>query len=142
MQETFIEIKSLDADARGVGHLENDDGSQGKVVFVEGALPGERVSYEVTRKKKNWEAGRMLTLGRASAMRIEPRCQHFDYCGGCSMQHLEPTAQVAMKQRTLEDNLWHLSKVKAENIMRPLHGPTWGYRFRARLSVRWVPTGG
>ncbi len=55
------------------------------------------------------------------------------------MQHLEPTAQVAMKQRTLEDNLWHLSKVKAENIMRPMYGPTWGYRFRARLSVRWVP---
>ncbi|MFC5461992.1 23S rRNA (uracil(1939)-C(5))-methyltransferase RlmD [Massilia niabensis] len=138
MQETFIEIKSLDADARGVGHLENEDGSQGKVVFVEDALPGERVSYEVKKKKKNWEAGRMVTLQRASSMRVEPRCQHFGYCGGCSMQHLEPTAQVAMKQRTLEDNLWHLSKVKAENIMRPMYGPTWGYRFRARLSVRWV----
>jgi 23S rRNA (uracil1939-C5)-methyltransferase len=138
MQETFIEIKSLDADARGVGHLENEDGSQGKVVFVEDALPGERVSYEVKKKKKNWEAGRMVTLQRASSMRVEPRCQHFGYCGGCSMQHLEPTAQVAMKGRTLEDNLWHLSKVKAENIMRPMVGPTWGYRFRARLSVRWV----
>jgi 23S rRNA (uracil1939-C5)-methyltransferase len=138
MQETFIEIKSLDADARGVGHLENEDGTQGKVIFVEDALPGERVSYEVKRKKKNWEAGRMLTLQRASSMRVEPRCEHFGYCGGCSMQHLEPTAQVAIKQRTLEDNLWHLSKVKAENIMRPMYGPTWGYRFRARLSVRHV----
>jgi 23S rRNA (uracil1939-C5)-methyltransferase len=138
MQETFIEIKSLDADARGVGHLENEDGSQGKVIFVEDALPGERVSYEVKKKKKNWEAGRMVTLQRASSMRVEPRCEHFGYCGGCSMQHLEPTAQVAMKQRTLEDNLWHLSKVKAENIMRPMYGPTWGYRFRARLSVRHV----
>jgi 23S rRNA (uracil1939-C5)-methyltransferase len=138
MQETFIEIKSLDADARGVGHLENEGGSQGKVVFVEDALPGERVSYEVKKKKKNWEAGRMVTLQRASSMRVEPRCQHFGYCGGCSMQHLEPTAQVAMKGRTLEDNLWHLSKVKAETIMRPMYGPTWGYRFRARLSVRWV----
>ena len=138
MQETFIEIKSLDADARGVGHLENEDGSQGKVVFVEDALPGERVSYEVKKKKKNWEAGRMVTLQRASSMRVEPRCQHFGYCGGCSMQHLEPTAQVAIKGRTLEDNLWHLSKVKAETIMRPMYGPTWGYRFRARLSVRWV----
>jgi len=139
MQETFIEIKSLDADARGVGHLENEDGSQGKVVFVEDALPGERVSYDVKKKKKNWEAGTMVTLQRASSMRVEPRCRHFGYCGGCSMQHLEPTAQVAMKQRTLEDNLWHLSKVKADNIMRPMYGPTWGYRFRARLSVRWVP---
>jgi len=138
MQETFIDIKSLDADARGVGHLENEDGSPGKVIFVEDALPGERVSYEVKRKKKNWEAGRMVTLQRASSMRVEPRCEHFGYCGGCSMQHLEPSAQVAIKQRTLEDNLWHLSKVKADNIMRPMYGPTWGYRFRARLSVRHV----
>ncbi|MGX4642205.1 23S rRNA (uracil(1939)-C(5))-methyltransferase RlmD [Massilia sp. SYSU DXS3249] len=138
MQETFIEIKSLDADARGVGHLENEDGTPGKVIFVEDALPGERVSYEVKRKKKNWESGRMVTLQRASSMRVEARCEHFGYCGGCSMQHLEPSAQVAIKQRTLEDNLWHLSKVKAENIMRPLYGPTWGYRFRARLSVRHV----
>jgi 23S rRNA (uracil1939-C5)-methyltransferase len=138
MPETFIEIKSLDGDARGVGHLENEDGTPGKVIFVEDALPGERVSYEVKRKKKNWEAGRMLTLKRASSMRVEPRCEHFGVCGGCSMQHLEPTAQVAIKGRTLEDNLWHIAKVKSENIMRPMVGPTWGYRFRARLSVRYV----
>jgi 23S rRNA (uracil1939-C5)-methyltransferase len=139
MQETFIDIKSLDMDARGVGHLDNnEDGTPGKVIFVEGALPGERVSFETLRKKKNWESGRMVTLRRASSMRVEPKCQHFGYCGGCSMQHLEPTAQVAMKQRVLEDNLWHLGKVKAENIMRPMYGPTWGYRFRARLSVRYV----
>ena len=138
MQEIFIDIKSLDMDGRGVGHLENEDGSPGKVIFVEGALPGERVSFETTRKKKNWEAGRMVTLQRASSMRVEPKCQHFGYCGGCSMQHLEPSAQVAMKGRVLEDNLWHLGKVKAEMIMRPMYGPTWDYRYRARLSVRHV----
>ena len=138
MQETFIDIKSLDADARGVGHLENEDGSPGKVIFVEGALPGERVSFETLRKKKNWESGRMVTLQRASSMRVEPKCRHFGYCGGCSMQHLEPSAQVAMKGRVLEDNLWHLGKVKAEMIMRPMYGPTWDYRYRARLSVRHV----
>jgi 23S rRNA (uracil1939-C5)-methyltransferase len=138
MQETFINIKSLDMDARGVGHLENEDGSPGKVIFVEGALPGERVSFETLRKKKNWESGRMVTLQKASSMRVEPKCPHFWHCGGCSMQHLEPSAQVAMKQRVLEDNLWHIGKTKAENIMRPIHGPTWGYRYRARLSVRWV----
>jgi 23S rRNA (uracil1939-C5)-methyltransferase len=140
MPETFIDIKSLDMDARGVGHLENnEDGTQGKVIFVEGALPGERVSFETLRKKKNWESGRMLTLARASSMRVDPKCQHFDHCGGCSMQHLEPTAQVAIKQRVLEDNLWHIGKVKAETIMRPMQGPTWGYRYRARLSVRYLP---
>jgi 23S rRNA (uracil1939-C5)-methyltransferase len=72
-------------------------------------------------------------------MRVEPRCPEFGNCGGCSMQHLEPSAQVAIKQRVLEDNLWHIGKVKAETIMRPMHGPTWGYRYRARLSVRHVP---
>jgi 23S rRNA (uracil1939-C5)-methyltransferase len=142
MQETFINIKSLDMDARGVGHLENPDGSPGKVVFVEGALPGERVSYATTRKKKNWEAGRMVTLQRATSMRVEPKCPHFVVCGGCSMQHLEPAAQVAMKQRVLEDNLWHIGKTRAENILRPMYGPTWGYRYRARLSVRYVPKQG
>ncbi|MES2016426.1 MAG: 23S rRNA (uracil(1939)-C(5))-methyltransferase RlmD [Pseudomonadota bacterium] len=138
MHDTIIDIKSLDMDARGVGHLANEDGTPGKVIFVEGALPGEKVSFLTFKKKKNWEAARMTVLHRASSMRVDPKCQHFDYCGGCSMQHLEPSAQVAMKQRVLEDNLWHISKVKAENIMRPMYGPTWGYRYRARLSVRHV----
>ncbi|MGV7209988.1 23S rRNA (uracil(1939)-C(5))-methyltransferase RlmD [Oxalobacteraceae bacterium A2-2] len=138
MQDNTIDIKSLDTDARGVGHTENEDGSQGKVIFVEGALPGETVSYSTFKKKKNWEAAQMTALHRESSMRVTPKCKHFNYCGGCSMQHLEPSAQVAIKQRTLEDNLWHLSKVKAETIMRPTYGPTWGYRYRARLSSRWV----
>ena len=138
MQDTILDIKSLDMDARGVGHLANDDGSPGKVIFVEGALPGERVSFETTKKKKNWEAGRMTVLHRESSMRVKPRCPHFGVCGGCSMQHMEPSAQVAVKQRVLEDNLWHISKVKAGNIMRPMYGPTWGYRYRARLSARYL----
>jgi 23S rRNA (uracil1939-C5)-methyltransferase len=138
MQENIIEIESLDMDARGVGHLHNEDGSPGKVVFVEGALPGERVSFVTFKKKKNWEAARMTALHRESSMRVKPRCPHFDNCGGCSMQHLEPSAQVAMKQRVLEDNLWHIGKVHPETVMRPMYGPTWGYRYRARLSVRHV----
>ena len=138
MQDNIVVIKSLDMDARGVGHLENEDGSPGKVVFIEGALPGEKVSFEMLRKKKNWEQGRMTALHKESSMRVKPKCEHFDYCGGCSMQHLEASAQVAIKQRVLEDNLWHLSKVKAETMMRPMCGPTWGYRYRARLSARFV----
>ncbi len=138
MQENIIEIESLDMDARGIGHLHNEDGTAGKVVFVEGALPGERVSFVSVKKKKNWELARMTELLRESAMRVVPKCAHFDICGGCSMQHLEASAQVAMKQRVLEDNLWHIGKVKAEMVMRPMYGPTWGYRYRARLSVRHV----
>ena len=134
-----IDIKSLDMDARGVGHLEpNEDGTPGKVIFVEGALPGERVSFSTYRKKKNWEAATMTALHKSSPLRVAPRCPHYDVCGGCSMQHLEPSAQVAVKQRVLEDNLKHLAKVRPALMMRPMYGPTWGYRYRARLSVRYV----
>ncbi|MFJ7565943.1 23S rRNA (uracil(1939)-C(5))-methyltransferase RlmD [Herminiimonas sp. NPDC097707] len=142
MQQTIIDIESLDMEARGVGHLQNEDGTQGKVVFVEGALPKERVVYSSYRKKANWEAAKMMVLLKESSLRVKPKCAYFGICGGCSMQHLEPTAQVAMKQRILEDNLKHIGKVKAETMLRPIHGPTWGYRYRARISVRNVPKKG
>ena len=138
MQDNIIDITSLDIEARGIGHLSNEDGSPGKVVFVEGALPGERVRFNTFKKKKNWEMASMTALLRESALRVKPRCEHFGMCGGCAMQHLEPGAQVAIKQRVLEDNLWHIGKVKAEMMLPPIHGPSWGYRFRARLSVKHV----
>jgi len=133
-----IEIRSLDMDARGVGHLQNEDGTQGKVVFVEGALPGEQVGFNTYKKKASWEVATMGEIYRSSSQRVTPKCDFFGTCGGCSMQHLEPDAQVAMKQRVLEDNLWHIGKVRAETMLRPIYGPTWGYRYRARLSVRHV----
>lgn len=138
MQHILIDIESLDMEARGVGHLQNEDGTPGKVIFVEGALPTERVSFSSFRKKTNWEAAHLTEIHRESALRVESKCAHFGVCGGCSMQHLEPAAQVAMKQRILEDNLKHIGKIKAETMMRPVHGPTWGYRYRARISVRHV----
>ena len=138
MQDNLIDIKALDMEARGVGHLANEDGTPGKVVFVEGALPGETVGFQTLKKKKNWESARMTVLHKASSQRVDPYCQHFDVCGGCSMQHLEPSAQVAIKQRVLEDNLWHIGKVRPDTVMRPMYGPTWRYRYRARLSVRYV----
>src|SRR5690606_32719741 len=137
MQHTLL-IESLDMEGRGVGHLRNEDGSPGKVIFVEGALPGERVEYQSFRRKPKWEAATVTALHNESALRVQPKCVHFGVCGGCAMQHLEPGAQVAIKQRVLEDNLWHLGKVRAQTMLSPVHGPTWGYRFRARLSVRHV----
>lgn len=133
-----LEIRSLDMDARGVGNLQNEDGTTGKVVFVDGALPGELVEFSTYKKKASWEAATMTHLLRESSQRVEPKCAFFGTCGGCSMQHLDAGAQVAMKQRVLEDNLWHIGKVKADIMMRPIFGPTWGYRYRARLSVRHV----
>ncbi|MBC3870231.1 23S rRNA (uracil(1939)-C(5))-methyltransferase RlmD [Undibacterium oligocarboniphilum] len=133
-----IEIRSFDMDARGVGHLQNEDGTQGKVIFVEGALPGELVSFSSYKKKSSWELATLTEVHRTSSQRIKPKCDFYGTCGGCSMQHLESDAQVAMKQRVLEDNLWHIGKVRPQTMMRPIYGPTWGYRYRARLSVRHV----
>jgi len=142
MQPTILAIESLDTEARGVGHFSNEDGTQGKVVFVEGALPRERVEFSTFRKKTNWEAAKMTVLHKESSERVQPKCSYFGICGGCSMQHLDPTAQVAMKQRILEDNLKHIGKVQPQTMLRPVHGPTWGYRYRARISVRNVPKKG
>jgi 23S rRNA (uracil1939-C5)-methyltransferase len=133
----WLQVESLDLEAQGVAHRED-----GKVVFIEGALPGELVQVQVSRKKNQWEQGQMSALSRESSQRVRPGCPHFGLhagaCGGCKMQHLHPAAQVAVKQRVLEDNLWHLAKVRPECILRPIEGPAWGYRDRARLSVRFV----
>ena len=132
-----LDIESLDHDAQGVGHS-----MEGKVVFVEGALTGERVSAIIHRSKNQWEQGTLQAVLHESSQRVKPHCPHFGLhagaCGGCKMQHLHPMAQLAVKQRVMEDNLWYLGKVKPERILRPIQGPDWGYRYRARLSVRWV----
>ena len=142
MSAHIISIKALDAEGRGVGYLSNEDGTPGKVVFVEDALPGETVRCEILKRKSKWELAKAVSLIHESAMRVRPACPSFGICGGCSMQHLEPAAQVAIKQRVLEDNLWHIGRVRPERILRPIHGPYWGYRFRARLSVNYVPKKG
>ncbi|KND57817.1 23S rRNA (Uracil-5-) -methyltransferase RumA [Candidatus Paraburkholderia schumanniana] len=133
-----LEIDSLDMEARGVGRTVNEDGEPGKVIFVEGALPGERVSYSSYRRKPSFEQAQVVNVLRESVIRTKPKCRFFGTCGGCSMQHLDVRAQIAVKQRVLEDNLQHLSKLRVEIMFRPIHGPSWGYRYRARLTVRHV----
>jgi 23S rRNA (uracil1939-C5)-methyltransferase len=127
-----VEIESLDQEGRGIAHHE------GKVIFIEGALTGERVTYSSYRKKPSFEIAQVGNIIRESFMRVQPKCIHFGVCGGCAMQHLEPRAQVAAKQRILEDNLQRIGKVKPETILPAIHGLPWGYRQRARLSVRHV----
>ena len=136
-KDEWLQVDSLDIEAQGVAR-----NSEGKVVFIEGALPGEQALVDVGRKKNNWEQATLRELRNESSQRVRPGCPHFGLhagaCGGCKMQHLHGAAQVAVKQRVLEDNLAHLGKVKAETMLRPIEGPTWGYRLRARLSVRYV----
>jgi len=130
--ENTVKIESLDQEGRGVARFE------GKVIFIEGALTGEVVSYRSYRKKPSFELAQITQIHKPSSLRVQPKCKHFGVCGGCSLQHLDARAQVAVKQRILEDSLSHIGKVKAETILRPIYGQTWGYRERARLSVRHV----
>lgn len=125
-------IESLDHEGRGVAHVE------GKALFVEGALPGEEIDYSVFKKKPKMEFANIAKLLKESPWRVEPKCGNFGICGGCSMQHFEASAQVAAKQRILEDALWHIGRVKPECILPAIHGPYWRYRQRARLSVKHV----
>lgn len=131
-----VYVESLDHEGHGVARV------AGKVMFIDGALPGERVGVSVFRRKPSFDQAKLTVIHRESAARVSPRCPHFGVCGGCSLQHLDVGVQVAVKQRALEDALWHIGRVKAEQVLPPIHGPAWGYRHRARLSARYVPKKG
>lgn len=132
----LLQIESLDQEGRGIARRD------GKVIFVEGALPGERVEVSIHRKKPAFEQGYATRIFDESASRTTPGCGFFGLCGGCSLQHMDARTQVAAKQRVLEDNLRHIGKVIPEQMLPAIHGPAWGYRHRARLTVRHVPKKG
>lgn len=125
-------IESLDLEGRGIAHRD------GKVVFVEGALPFETVRAEKLRSKNNYDTARIVKVLKSSSTRVKPRCEYYGVCGGCAMQHLNPRAQVAIKQRVLEDALARIGRVTPDTLLRPIMGSTWHYRYRARLSARAV----
>ena len=127
-----IRVESLDQEGRGVAH------AGGKVIFIEGALPGELVTYASYQKKPSFELARVEQVIEPASARSVPRCPHFGVCGGCSQQHFDARAQVAAKQRVLEDNLRHIGKVTPGSILPAIYGEPWGYRHRARFSARYV----
>jgi 23S rRNA (uracil1939-C5)-methyltransferase len=127
-----VTIDDLSHDGRGVATWGE------KKVFIHGALPGERVLARLTNRKRSYDEGETLEVLEASPDRIEPRCPHFGQCGGCSLQHLTGTRQIESKQNTLLQNLERIGKVVPAEIWNPLTGPSWHYRRKARLSVRYV----
>ncbi|RPJ46149.1 MAG: 23S rRNA (uracil(1939)-C(5))-methyltransferase RlmD [Betaproteobacteria bacterium] len=127
-----LQIESLDHEGKGIARHD------GKVMFIEGALPGEVVEAAIYRRKPAFEQGYATRILKESAARTTPDCQFFGLCGGCSLQHMNLRTQVAAKQRVLEDNLRHIGKVSPEQILPAIHGPGWGYRHRGRLTVRHV----
>ena len=128
--EAFIE--SIDHEGVGVAHVD------GKVTFLDGGVTGERVRFTRRRSRGHFDLGEVTEVLKESSQRVLARCGYFGTCGGCAMQHVEPTAQVAAKQRVLEDNLARIGKVRPGLMLPPVIGPAWGYRNRARLSVRHV----
>ena len=131
-----LQIESLDQEGRGIARRD------GKTIFVEGALPGERVTASVYRRKPSFEVATTQVVLKSTSSRVDPVCRYFGICGGCALQHLDESAQVAVKQRVLEDALWHIGKVRPEQMLSPIRGPAWRYRHRARFTVRYVPKKG
>lgn len=131
--DCVLEIESLSHDGRGVAR----DGS-GKTVFVDLALPGERVEVRFIGRRKQFDEARTTRVLDASPDRVTPVCPHFELCGGCSLQHLSNEAQLRAKQAQLEQTLLRLGKVAPRYWLSPVSGPTTGYRRKARLGVRYV----
>ncbi len=134
--EFETEITDLGHDGRGVARL------GGKAVFVSDALPGERVHAKIVRKHRQFDEAQSIEVLQASPERVAPRCPHYGVCGGCALQHLAPQAQIAAKQRVLAENFARIGKVEPQRWLPPLTVEPWGYRRRARLSVKHVPKKG
>jgi 23S rRNA (uracil1939-C5)-methyltransferase len=126
------DIESLSHDGRGVTHID------GKAVFVPATLPGERVLFRYTRRARRHDEGVLLEVLTPAPQRVEPRCAHFGVCGGCALQHMDPAAQVHLKQTVLAETLTRIGRVEPARWLPPLAGAPWGYRRKARLGVRWV----
>jgi 23S rRNA (uracil1939-C5)-methyltransferase len=126
------DVLDLAHDGRGVARVD------GKAVFIEGALPGERVRFRIHKRRKHMDEAGLVEVLTPSPDRVAPRCPHFGLCGGCSLQHLSPQAQLAAKQHQLLENLERIGRVTPQRVLEPLRGPEWGYRRRARLGVKYV----
>ena len=126
------DVVDLAHDGRGVARID------GKAVFIDGALPAERVRFRILKRRRHMDEAALVDVLAASPDRVQPRCAHFGVCGGCSLQHLAPAAQLAAKQRQLLENLQRIGNVQPEHMLEPLRGPEWAYRRRARLGIKYV----
>lgn len=131
-QQIELTIDSLAHDGRGVGK------HNGKAVFVDGALPGEKVSITLKKRRRRYDHAELVQVITSSDDRIEPRCEHFGQCGGCSLQHMRPEKQISYKHTQLQENLQRIGKVEPQGWLAPLQASGWAYRRKARLGLRYV----
>ena len=125
-------IESLSHEGRGIARI------NGKTVFISGALPGEQVTFQYTRKRGQFDEGRVVDVVESSALRVEPRCRHYALCGGCSLMHLDSEQQILHKQSVLLEQLQHIGGLAPERVIPPLSASHWGYRRKARMGVKYV----
>ncbi|SDJ93550.1 23S rRNA (uracil(1939)-C(5))-methyltransferase RlmD [Microbulbifer yueqingensis] len=125
-----VEIERLSHEVRGIGQV------KGKTVFVDNALPGETVRIAYTASRSKFAEGVAREILHASPDRCLPRCRHFDTCGGCALQYMEPAAQIAAKQDILCDQLRRFAGIEVPEILPPLAAAPYGYRRKARLGIR------
>jgi 23S rRNA (uracil1939-C5)-methyltransferase len=130
VSETGV-VDALSHEGAGIIHA-------GKTAFVPGALPGETVRFRRRRRHRQYDEAQLEEVLQPSPERVAPRCQHFDICGGCALQHLSGEAQLRLKQEQLRDNLQRLGRVEPETWLPPIPGPAFGYRRRARLGAKYV----
>ncbi len=131
-----LTIESLAHEGRGVARLD------GKTVFVDGALPGERVTARIRRRRGRFDEAETVSVLEPSPRRVAPPCPHFGVCGGCSLQHMAEDDQLEHKQSVLLELLEHQGGIAPRRVAAPIRGPQWGYRRKARLGVKLVPKKG
>ena len=131
-EPVHAEIESLSHEGRGVVHID------GKAVFISGALPGEKVTFIYTSKRRSHDEGKIEEVLEASPDRVEPKCQHYAICGGCSLQHLSSEAQIQYQQKSMLESLKHLGNVEPQEVFDAITGDNWGYRRKARLGAKFV----
>ena len=137
-KQVMLEGEVVDLSHDGNGIIKIDQ----KVYFVPGVLVGERVQFRALKKRKGKYEGALEAILTASEHRIEPACEYFDRCGGCSFLHLDPEVGLLNKEKTLFDNLERIGKVEAQARFHGMQASLWGYRRKARPGIRFVPKKG
>ncbi|MDC0662637.1 23S rRNA (uracil(1939)-C(5))-methyltransferase RlmD [Marinobacter sp. SS21] len=125
-------IEKLSHDGRGIAHLD------GKIQFVDGALPGETVMAKYVSSRSKFDELRAEQVVAAVPERAVPPCEFADLCGGCSLQHMGSDAQIQFKEDTLREHFAHFGGIEPEEWVAPMRSQDLGYRRKARLGVRYV----
>jgi 23S rRNA (uracil1939-C5)-methyltransferase len=126
------QVTKYSHDGRGIALL------NGKTTFIRGALAGEIVEFQYSKKHRRFDEGQATNIIQSASDRVTPKCQHTGICGGCQLQHMDSVSQIKLKQAVLTEQFEHFGHIEAQKWLPPMTGSLWGYRQKARLSVKHV----